>query len=343
MSDADRLELERLRSRIAELERQGAAHRQVEEHSERRQQLLAMAVEAVREGVVITDGQLGGRGPRLLFVNDFFCELSGWGCRDLVGQTMHLLRDPEVNGETRSRMRDSLASGRPFRGEFVNRRRDGSTYLVSDHVSPVIDAAGALTHLVSIQQDITEQKRAERALKTSEERHRLLIERMNEGFVATDRNNRVDIVNARMAEMLGYRRDEMRGRYLGNFVTGADRRKLEEQEDRRHHGLAQLVEEMAHLLEVTISKKAALELDFPAELSGMGGDEAFREIRRICHDAKVVLASGFHERVAAERFDGQRPAAFLQKPFQPRDLIDRVRQVLADEPPGPAAGRSGAG
>ena len=66
-----------------------------------------------------------------------------------------------------------------------------------------------------------------------------LIERMNEGFVATDGDNRVDIVNAKMEEMLGYSRDEMRGRYLGNFVTAVDRRKLEEQEGRRHHGLAE--------------------------------------------------------------------------------------------------------
>ena len=60
----------------------------------------------------------------------------------------------------------------------------------------------------------------------------------------------------------------------------------------------------------------------------MGGEEAFREIRRIRGDAKVILASGFHELEAADRFDGQRPEAFLQKPFQPQDLLERMREVL---------------
>ncbi len=231
--------LARLRSRIADLERQGAARRRAEEQSERRRQLLATAVESVREGVVITDASLEEGGPRLLYVNDFFCEMTGWKSSDLVSQQMRLLRDPEVNREATKQMRSQIAAGRTFRGEFTNLRKDSSSYPVSDHTSPVAGDSGELTHLVSIQQDITEQKRAEKALRTSEERYRLLIERMNEGFVATDRENRVDIVNARLAKMLGYSHQQMRGRYLGDFVAGADRHRLEEQEDRRQHGLAE--------------------------------------------------------------------------------------------------------
>ncbi len=71
-----------------------------------------------------------------------------------------------------------------------------------------------------------------------EERYRLLIEKMNEGFIATDRDNRIDIVNARFAEMLGYSHGELRGRHLRNFVDDDNRRRLEEQEARRHVGVA---------------------------------------------------------------------------------------------------------
>ncbi|MEM7350660.1 MAG: ATP-binding protein [Acidobacteriota bacterium] len=82
-------------------------------------------------------------------------------------------------------------------------------------------------------------ERAERALRTSRQWYRLLIERMNEGFVTTDRENRVDIINAKLSHMLGYSREEVHGQYLGNFVDEANRRVLEEQEDRRHQGLAE--------------------------------------------------------------------------------------------------------
>ncbi len=93
------------------------------------------------------------------------------------------------------------------------------------------------SRIAELERQGVEGRAAEQRRQASEERYRLLIERMNEGFVATDRDNRIDIVNPRLAEMLGYSRSEMKGRYLGNFVK--DRQRLEVQEDRRHHGLAE--------------------------------------------------------------------------------------------------------
>ena len=84
---------------------------------------------------------------------------------------------------------------------------------------------------------IAELEREGAASQTSAQRYRLLIERMNEGFMTTDRDNRVDLVNAKFVDMLGYSRAELEGRYLGNFVDRENLRKLEQQEDRRHRGV----------------------------------------------------------------------------------------------------------
>ncbi len=81
-------------------------------------------------------------------------------------------------------------------------------------------------------------QRGGEALAAGGERYRLLIERMNEGFVATDRDNHVALVNARMADMLDYSREELHGRYLGDFFDDENRAKLEQQEQHRRHGLA---------------------------------------------------------------------------------------------------------
>lgn len=213
------------------------------EIAERRQRVLVTAIEAVREGVAITDLEVEAeRGPRLLFVNDFLCELSGYPPRHLAGERLGALLAPGENRQAIEELRSAVLEGKSFQGEFRYRHRSGEELLVSNHFSPVVNNAGELTHLISIQKDVTQEKEAERALRESEERYRLLIEQMNEGFVATDRDNQVILTNPRLEEMLGYAGDELVGRYMGDFTDEANRHLLEAQEAKRHEGLAESYE-----------------------------------------------------------------------------------------------------
>ncbi|HEY5996471.1 MAG TPA: response regulator, partial [Candidatus Deferrimicrobiaceae bacterium] len=60
----------------------------------------------------------------------------------------------------------------------------------------------------------------------------------------------------------------------------------------------------------------------------MGGEEAFRELRRIDPDVRVVLSSGYNEQETVNHFLGKGLAGFIQKPYRTRTLTDRVRQAL---------------
>lgn len=60
----------------------------------------------------------------------------------------------------------------------------------------------------------------------------------------------------------------------------------------------------------------------------LSGEEAFREMRRIQGDVKVILSSGYNEQESIDRFAGKGLAGFLQKPYQKADLVDRIRQAL---------------
>ncbi len=64
-------------------------------------------------------------------------------------------------------------------------------------------------------------------------------------------------------------------------------------------------------------------------MPGMDGGEAYREIRRLDPEARVVLMSGYKRRVAMDGLVGEGLAGFLQKPFRPEDLVSKVREVLA--------------
>ena len=64
----------------------------------------------------------------------------------------------------------------------------------------------------------------------------------------------------------------------------------------------------------------------------MGGEEAFRAIQAIRPDVPVLISSGYDEAEVADRFRGQKIAGFLQKPYESRQIVDKLRAVLAGRP-----------
>jgi len=62
----------------------------------------------------------------------------------------------------------------------------------------------------------------------------------------------------------------------------------------------------------------------------MGGEETFIELRRIRGDVRVLLSSGYSEQEAMSRFAGMGLAGFVEKPFCPQSLLDKLHAVLAD-------------
>ncbi len=86
-------------------------------------------------------------------------------------------------------------------------------------------------------EDISEQKKAERALRESEERYRTLVETMSDGLLVRDERNTIAYVNPRLCHMWEYKREEIIGRPLVNFLDEANRLVLDEQLILRRKGV----------------------------------------------------------------------------------------------------------
>jgi hypothetical protein len=65
---------------------------------------------------------------------------------------------------------ETVLSGQVWRGEIVNRRKDGSLYTEEQTITPVRDESGEITHFIAIKLDVSERKRSEAA------RHRRMAE-----------------------------------------------------------------------------------------------------------------------------------------------------------------------
>jgi two-component system cell cycle sensor histidine kinase/response regulator CckA len=162
-------------------------------------------------------------------VNPAMARILGYEPQELVGKRVADFTHPD-DLEKRAKFVDDLLSGRIPWGEQERRliHKDGSTVWVRIWVSVQRDSAGNPLHFISLVQDITAQRRAENALRESEERYRNLVEMLPEGLWV-HRNGIILYVNPAMVRLLGAsREEELLGRSIYDFVHPESRDSVRE-------------------------------------------------------------------------------------------------------------------
>ena len=212
----------------------GSHKRQVEEQLH----LLESVVVHANDAIVITEAApLDRPGPRILYVNDAFCRMSGYTAQELVGKTPRILQGPRSDRQTLDRLRQALANRQPIVVELINYSKSGNEYCVELSIVPVIGEQGICSHFIAIQRDITERKHLEQTLKKSEQRYRQLIDTACEGIWTLDAHACTDYVNQHAAAMLGYTVEEMLGRPLFDFMDAEATREAKQLLARRQQGI----------------------------------------------------------------------------------------------------------
>jgi len=107
--------------------------------------------------------------------------------------------------------------------EIVRTPATGELRYRQVNAAPVRGTDGSIVGSVSVVRDITESKAAEEALRASEERYRGIVETAEEGIATHDPDGTITYVNQRMADMLGYPREEIVGRSSLDFVDDEER------------------------------------------------------------------------------------------------------------------------
>ena len=101
--------------------------------------LLGAAIEHTRSAVCITTAQLDRPGPHIVYVNPAYCEMTGTTPDEVIGQTPRIMQGPLTSRPVLDRLRADLEAGRPFIGEAVNYRKDGTPFLISWRIDPVLE------------------------------------------------------------------------------------------------------------------------------------------------------------------------------------------------------------
>lgn len=156
---------------------------------------LTTAVVNNPAGIVISNSQ-----GNIEYVNPKFEEMTGYTSEEVLGQNPRMLKSGLQDKGFYQQMWRELASGRVWRGEFHNRRKDGAVYWESASISPVKDASGAVTHYVAVKEDITQHKRSQKLLEEQREELEAIYDNAPLVMMLLDGERRICKVN-RLAQV----------------------------------------------------------------------------------------------------------------------------------------------
>ncbi len=145
--------------------------------AEKKLRFLSFITENIFDSIVVTDTDFA-----ITYLNKKAEELYGYSLQEVKGQTPGIFNTEPLADQIQQEIYETVAAGRSYTGESLNRRKDGSTFICEYKVLPILDEKGAVYAYAGIQRDITRQKEQERQLKKSEEQLNRFFSQSLHGF-----------------------------------------------------------------------------------------------------------------------------------------------------------------
>lgn len=121
---------------------------------------LTHGIENSASAVLITDIQ-----GTIEYVNHKFSQLTGYTPEEAIGRNPRILKSESTPREVFDNLWQTILSGREWRGELLNRRRNGEVYWSITSISPLYNDDGKITHFIANVEDINERKNAEATIE----------------------------------------------------------------------------------------------------------------------------------------------------------------------------------
>ena len=268
--------------------------------------LLQSAVQAAGEAILLADRQ-----GLICYVNKAFERLTGYSQAEALKQNPRLLSS---GLQTKAFYRDlwgTLASGRAWQGELINRKKNGALYTQRTSISPLGDGSGAITHYLSIASDISIEKKIEEQFFQEVKMDSLA---RLAGGIAHDFNNLLTIINGYaemvLAESPGgrirenvqsiYNAGEKAARLISHILAFSRKQII----NPRVWNVNGAVRELQQMIRGILGEGVALEIDLAADAAPVRIDQAQLEqiIMNLVVNASDAMQSGGRLLLRSENF-----------------------------------------
>lgn len=166
---------------------------------------LSVAVEQSPSTIVITD-----INANIEYVNPAFTQSTGYTFEEVRGKNPRILKSDLTSAEIYKEMWEQLTMGNSWRGELINRKKNGDIFWEYTVITPIRDVHDELTHYAAIKEDVTARVLAEEALRESEEQYRLLFDLESDAiFIIRNDDGQILEANKAATSLYGYTRGEL--------------------------------------------------------------------------------------------------------------------------------------
>ena len=112
-------------------------------------------IKIVDENVLTSSTDLDGN---ITYASEAFCEISGYTKDELIGQNHRIIRHSDMKESTYKELWETITSGKTWKGEIKNKKKNGDYYWVKASISPVFDNKGEIISYTAVREDITDKK-----------------------------------------------------------------------------------------------------------------------------------------------------------------------------------------
>lgn len=199
----------------------------IEEIDERRKsenhlRQFSSIVEQSASTILITD--LDGT---IQFVNPAFTRVTGYSVEEAIGQTTNIVKSGMTPRETYTEMWKTIAQGKAWQGEFINRKKSGELYWEYATIAPVKNEDGEVISYVAVKDDITALKKTEQKLRESEGLYRSLVTASPDSIGVADLNGTIRFMSPSGVDLFGYESEQdFIGKHMLDFIVPEQREQV---------------------------------------------------------------------------------------------------------------------
>ncbi|POR21129.1 hypothetical protein BWK58_12860, partial [Flavobacterium columnare] len=205
-------------------------------------QVLSSIARVNLNAVIICDKE-----GKIEWVNESFEKVTGYNNQEVIGKKPgSFLQGEETNKDTIAYLKKQLTLGEPFNCEILNYTKNKTKYWVRIHGQALKNNDGQIIKFFAIEEDISNEKSYQEALKYEKEKYSSIIANMNLGLLEVDNNDSILFSNQSFLDMSGYTIDELIGKNATQLLANDNSKALlANQNNARKKGISDSYEVLA--------------------------------------------------------------------------------------------------